>query len=339
MSNKKLLKMLESIDSSNYEPDSRRILLIDALNLFFRNFSMINMVNQNGEHIGGLGGFFRSLGAMIRQTDANEVYVVFDGKGSTVSRKNLLPEYKSGRNIQRVNWDVFDTLEEEDESKFNQIIRIIQYLKTLPVKTVSLERSEADDIIAYLSNILSVDSQNKVFIVSSDQDFLQLVSDNVFVYRPMEKKFYSKLEMQSKFGMPAQNYIIYKTLLGDNSDKIIGIRGLGHKKLLKLFPEITTTPLTLQDVIDISVEKFKEHILYARILDDIKLLETNYTVMNLSNPMIDEEGKLQIKAVSETNDLQYFPKEFIKLYDEDQMGRMIKNLEYWLDENFKKLLK
>ena len=52
-----------------------------VLNLFFRNFAMMNMVNPDGVHIGGLGGFFRSLGAMIRQTQPTSVYVVFDGAG------------------------------------------------------------------------------------------------------------------------------------------------------------------------------------------------------------------------------------------------------------------
>ena len=98
------------------------------------------MVNPLGIHIGGLGGFFRSLGAMIRQMNPTQVYVVFDGAGSANNRKNIMPEYKSGRDLQRItNWDAFDDKDDEDDAKVDQMVRIIQYLKTLPVKTVSID--------------------------------------------------------------------------------------------------------------------------------------------------------------------------------------------------------
>ena len=103
MKHKELFKLLDDIQEQGEEPTLKRhdkVLLIDGLNLFFRNFAMLNMVNPDGVHIGGLGGFFRSLGAMIRQTNPTSVYVVFDGAGSTSSRKNLLPEYKEDRNLQ-----------------------------------------------------------------------------------------------------------------------------------------------------------------------------------------------------------------------------------------------
>ena len=78
---------------------------------------MMNMVNPDGVHIGGLGGFFRSLGAMIRQTQPTSVYVVFDGAGSTASRKNLHSEYKEGRNLTRItNWDAFDNIDENRQA-------------------------------------------------------------------------------------------------------------------------------------------------------------------------------------------------------------------------------
>ena len=68
-----------------------RVLIIDGLNLFLRNFAVINYVNQDGVHIGGLGGFLRSLSFLISQNTPTSVYIIFDGVGSTVNRKNLLP--------------------------------------------------------------------------------------------------------------------------------------------------------------------------------------------------------------------------------------------------------
>jgi 5'-3' exonuclease len=115
MKQKELFKLLDGIQEEGEEiVQSDRFLLIDGLNLFFRNFAMMNMINPDGVHIGGLGGFFRSLGAMIRKIDPTEVYVVFDGAGSSNNSNNLLPEYKSGRNLQRItNWEVLKIKEKK----------------------------------------------------------------------------------------------------------------------------------------------------------------------------------------------------------------------------------
>ena len=341
MDKKNLLKLLndtEGNDTSSSE--GTRTLLIDGLNLFFRNFAMMNMVNPDGIHIGGLGGFFRSLGAMIRQTQPDKVYVVFDGASSTVNRKNLVPEYKSGRNEQRVtNWEVFDSLSDEHDSKIDQIVRVIQYLKTLPVKTLILDKVEADDIIAYLCGKLPNQPNDKLFIVSSDKDFLQLVNQNVIVYRPMEKKYYTEEVMKEKYKMPAQNFILYKTLLGDSSDKIKGIKGLGEKGIFKKFPELTERVLTFDDVFDICEQKFKDHLVYARVIQGVDELEKNYKIMDLSNPMIGENDKKYLDEVVKTKNLNYIPDQFIAMYNEDKLGGMIRNLDYWLKENFEKLNK
>ena len=340
MEKKDLLKLLNDTQENDKElSKGNRILLIDGLNLFFRNFAMLNMVNPDGVHIGGLGGFFRSLGAMIRQTQPDQVYVVFDGAGSASSRKNLIPEYKSGRNLQRItNWEVFESLNDEEDSKIDQMVRVIQYLKTLPVKTLTLDKAEADDIIAYLSSILPNHQDDKVFIVSSDKDFLQLISQNVIVYRPIEKKYYTEEVMREKYKMPAQNFILYKTLLGDNSDKIKGVKGLGEKGIFKKFPELTKGILTFDDIFDICEKKFKDHVVYARIIQGIEELEKNYKVMDLSNPMLGENDKKYLDKIVELEDLNYIPEQFIALYNEDKLGGMIRNLDFWLEDVFKKLV-
>jgi DNA polymerase-1 len=339
MKKKDLLKLLDNLDEQGEETvEGQRILMIDGLNLFFRNFAMLNMVNPDGVHVGGLGGFFRSLGALIRQIDPTSVYVVFDGAGSANNRKNLLPEYKSGRNLQRItNWEVFDTHEDEDDAKVDQIVRIIQYLKTLPVKTVSIDKVEADDIIAHLCTVLPEQEKDKVFIVSSDKDFIQLVNKNVIVYRPMEKEFYTEDTVKEKFNMSPSNFIIYKTLMGDNSDKVKGVKGLGEKKLYKLFPELQERDLTLDDVYNICEGKFKEHVIYARIIQDIDSLEKNYRIMDLSNPMLDENDKSYLNQVVKSKELNYIPDQFIAFYNEDKLGGMIRNLEFWIKDVFEKL--
>jgi DNA polymerase I len=296
---------------------------------------MMNMVNPDGVHIGGLGGFFRSLGAMIRQTQPTSVYVVFDGAGSTANRKNLLSEYKGGRNLQRItNWDAFDNLEEEHDSKVDQIVRVIQYLKLLPVKTTLIDKVEADDIIAVLAEKLVKKYNSTCFIVSSDKDFVQLVTDKIILYRPMEKEYYTPKVVEEKFGVLTKNFILYKTLLGDSSDNIQGIKGLGEKGLFKRFPELRTQELTLDDIFDISARKYKEHLVYSRIVQDEARIRNNYKVMDLNNPMIDKKEKEYLDYLIKEDFPELNSEMFIQFYNEDQLGGMIRNLDIWLKDNF-----
>jgi len=339
MKQKELLNLLNNIEEHGEETvEGERILMIDGLNLFFRNFAMMNMVNPDGVHIGGLGGFFRSLGAEIRRVDPTQVYVIFDGAGSANARKNLLPEYKSGRDLQRItNWEAFDDIEDEHDAKVDQMVRVIQYLKTLPVKTITLPKVEADDVIAYLSDIIPEKPEDKVFIVSSDKDFLQLINKNVIVYRPMEKEFYTEETVVEKFNMSPHNFILYKTLMGDNSDKVKGVKGLGEKKLRKLFPELSERDLSLDDIYNICESKFKENVIYARVIQHIDELEKNYKIMDLSNPMLDENDKKYLTQVVKTNDYHYLPDQFVAFYNEDKLGGMIRNVNFWVKEIFESL--
>ena len=340
MKQKELFKLLDGIQEQGEETvQSERILFIDGLNLFFRNFAVMNMVNPDGVHIGGLGGFFRSLGAMIRQIDPTQVYVIFDGAGSANNRKNINPLYKSGRDLQRItNWDAFDDKQDEDDSKVDQMIRVIQYLKTLPVKTISIDKVEADDIISYLSKVVIKDPKDKAFIVSSDKDFIQLVSDNVIVYRPMEKEYYTEQTVIDKYKMSPKNFLLHKTLLGDNSDKIKGVKGLGEKGIYKKFPELMERDMDLQDIFSICEAKFKDHVVYARVLQNMDEMENNYKIMNLENPMISDKEKEYLDKVVSSEVPPYIPEQFLAFYNQDKLGGMIRNVEFWVKDIFEKLV-
>ena len=338
MKHKELFKLLDEVQEQREEPTLKKhdkVLLIDGLNLFFRNFAMLNMVNPDGVHIGGLGGFLRSLGALINQTQPTSVYVVFDGAGSATNRKNLLPEYKSGRNLQRItNWEVFEDLDDEHDAKVDQIVRLIQYLKMLPIKTTIIDKVEADDIIAVLSKKLVERYNSTVFIVSSDKDFVQLVTDKIILYRPMEKEYYNTETVKEKFGVLSENFILYKTLLGDNSDKIPGVKGLGEKGIFKKFPELAERKVTMEEIFDISARKYKEHVVYSRIVQDRTKLENSFKIMDLSIPFLDDEQKEYIEWVIDQDLPEFHPKLFIQIYNEDKLGGMIRNLDIWLNNNF-----
>ena len=327
------------MDEVNDTPSSKhdRILIIDGLNLFFRNFAMLNIVNEHGVHIGGLGGFLRSLGTLINAIDPTSMYIVFDGENSSMNRKNILSEYKSGRHISRItNWEIFEDVGDEHDAKVDQIVRLIDYLKCLPVKTIALDKVEADDIIAHLAQTITNNTDNsRAFIVSSDKDFIQLVSDKICVYRPIEKDYYNRNTIVDKFGVLPENFILYKVLMGDASDKVPGIKGLGEKKLHKLFPELNERILTLDDIINLSSEKHKEHIIYSRVVFDEANLRKNYKIMDLHNPMMDDLEKKYVEdqIKEEPPVLNVVP--FLKFYQEDGLRHLIKNVEFWINNQFR----
>jgi DNA polymerase-1 len=337
MKQKNLLKLLNEVQETTDSVFNKheRVLLIDGLNLFFRNFAILNLINSHGVHIGGLGGFLRSLGTLVKEIKPTSIYVVFDGPGSSASRKNMIPEYKSSRNINRItNWDIFDDIEEEHDSKINQIVRLMHYLECLPIKVLSIPKVEADDVLACLSKQISSNPNNKSFIVSADKDFLQLVTDNITVYRPVEKEYYTPQTVIDKFQLTPQNFILQKTLLGDNSDNVKGIKGLGEKGLLKKFPELKERNLSLQDVFDICEKKLKEHVVYARILMERTEIENKYKIMDLSKPLVSEQDIEDLQSAIEYDELSFEPEEFIRMYNEDELGKIIKNVDFWIKENF-----
>ena len=334
-----LLELLNNMDEVNDTPSSKhdRVLLIDGLNLFFRNFAMLNIVNENGVHVGGLGGFLRSLGTLINVIEPTSMYIVFDGENSSMNRKNILSEYKAGRHISRItNWEIFNDVEDEHDAKLDQIVRLIDYLKCLPVHVTALDKVEADDIIAHLATTITQDNDDsRAFIVSSDKDFIQLVSDQITVYRPIEKDFYTRDTIVERFGVLPENFILYKVLMGDASDKIPGIKGLGVKKLMKFFPELNERILTLDDLIEISTRKYKEHVIYSRVVFEEKNLRKNYKIMDLHNPMMDDLEKKYIEDQIEKQPPVLNVVPFLKFYQEDGLRHLIKNVEFWINNQFR----
>ena len=292
---------------------------------------MINHMNPSGAHIGGLTGFLKSIGFAIRHIKPTRVILVFDGTGSTTNKKNLYPEYKAHRKIQRItNWDGFDDKEDEAESIENQLVRLIQYLRCLPVSMLSIDKIEADDVIGYIANNL----KDEVYIMSADQDFMQLVTPKVTIYSPIKKKFYTPTLVKEEYGLYPQNFINKKILMGDDSDNVPGVKGLGPKKLFKLFPELAGNEFVTLDSIFEKCSTSDSHGLYSDILNFKKQLLINQQLMDLSDPNIPEEDITEIETVINNEPNKIDKLHFLKLYNEDRLGNSIPNVEIWLTEIF-----
>ena len=325
---------------SNVQPDIRKelnsIIIIDGLNAFLRSFTMINHVNPDGHHIGGLTGFLKSIGYAIRMADPTKVVIVFDGVGGASARRNLFPDYKANRNANRMtNYSIFTSKEEETESINNQMSRLIQYLKCLPVTVISIDGLEADDIIGYLATRFETyDETQKVIIMSADQDFLQLISDKTSLYSPTKKKVYTPKEVSDEFGVSCTNFINYKILLGDKSDNVPGITGMGPIKLVKLFSELTSNhKVTLESIIEKSAELIDENKLYLSVVERRHQLYINQKIMSLDGSFLSPDNKQLVKqAFNDSYELNV--PLFLQLYSNDKLGESIPNVQSWLSQLF-----
>jgi len=326
---------LDILNKIEQKPDRKlndHVLIVDSMNTFIRSFAMLQAINPQGHHTGGLVGFLRSLGFLMRTIDPTRIICVFDGQASSSSRKNIDPEYKANRNIKKItNWEIFDDKDDEFQSMTMQMGRLVEYLQCLPLTLISIDKIEADDTISYLAQKFAANNK-KVTIVSSDKDFLQIVDENIEVYSPIKKKTYGKKEVQEELGMIPENYLIMKALLGDNSDNLTGIKGLGPKTLLKEFPGIVKDPLfELNDIHKISTEKLQTKKIFAQILYDWEKVKTNYDLMNLLEPRLGDYEIVHIldKIKEPTPSLQVVT--FLNMLEADQIEALNKNVEGWLE--------
>jgi DNA polymerase-1 len=170
--------------------------------------------------------------------------------------------------------------------------------------------------------------------MSADKDFLQLVSDKVHCYSPTKKKIYTPKDVLEEFGVSSSNFLNYKILMGDSSDNIPGITGLGPKKLIKLFPElISNTKVELNEIISTSADKVDENKLYLSVVERRHQLLINQQLMSLNGSFLSPENKQLVKDAF-TNSYELNTPIFLQLYHNDRLGESIPNVQSWLSQLF-----
>jgi len=291
-------------------------------------------------HIGGVTGFLRSVASAIRQHKPTRCIIVFDGKGGSARRKSLYPNYKANRAVKTKfnRYEEFASLQDEQQSMKQQFGRMVEYLQCLPITTMAIDQIEADDAIAYIANEIFTEPENRVTIVSTDRDFLQLVNKRITVWSPIKKIMYTPAVMREEFGLDSKNYLIYRSLTGDKSDNIPGVNGIGLKTMLKQFPMMT-------EDIEVSVESFvnyaetvdKKYKIYETVATNKKQIELNYNLMQLKNVDINGNAKMLIINLvnNEINKLDIL--NFKRMFMEDKMYTVIKDLDTWMSSAFNPL--
>jgi DNA polymerase-1 len=330
---KNILNEVEQERETNHLRErNSRVLIIDGLNTFIRSWTTNPTMNEDGDHTGGVIGSLKSIGYQIREFNPTRCIVTFDGKDGSQSRKKIHEGYKAGRekNRFRVNRQYQGMMDEEEErlSMKQQFVWLNDILDYLPVSTMIYDGIEADDTIAYLTKHNESDLGNEVVIVSTDKDFLQLVSDKVKVFSPTKKKLYDRQMVFDEYGIWPENLLLYRTLDGDKSDNIPGIRGCGIKTLLKRFPELSEDRLiTHEEFFQLCEDKQGKIKLYDDILKAKDQLLMNKRLMELDEPHIPTNQKLKILDRFNENDIEFKKLDFLRV------GQKYKILQNWRDIN------
>ena len=330
-----IFSLLDNVQKPGDLGVNNRVLIVDGLNLYLRAFAVNGALNDNGVPVGGLTGFLRSLAYAIREVNPTRVIVVYDGQGGSQRRRKIHPEYKANRKPGKriTRWDAFKNATEEKDAMKIQFSRLIEYLDFLPINVISIDKIEADDTIAYIAHTLL---DEDVTILSADQDFLQLVDERITVWSPTKKKFYTPRMVEADYGVPAHNFLMYKVLMGDKSDNIEGVKGLGPKKLPKIVPDLLTqTTLDLDFILEHAGKG--EEPMHKKISESEIQLRLNEELMDLKNPPISGELKLQIARLIEAPINLLSRNDFIMMYNDDQLGNAVKAPDLWLREHFIKL--
>ena len=274
----------------------KRVLLIDALNLFMRNYIVDPSLSTNGQPIGGTKGFIKSLQSVCRTINPHLIFVAWDG--GSQKRKSIDKNYKAGRKPVRLNRDIHNmTAGEQEDNKNWQQQRLIEYLNEMPIIQSYVENVEADDIIALVSQSQALSEYHKI-ILSSDKDFIQLCDDTTILYRPIQKEILNKKRILDQYEIHPTNFALARAIAGDKSDNLPGIGGAGLATVSKRFPFLSEEKsYTIQELVEYAEGIDSKLKVYKNIVEKRELVEKNYKMMQLYAPNISAQSAQYIRRM------------------------------------------
>ena len=199
-----------------------RVVLVDGTNSLYRAFFAIPQLRApDGTPTNAAYGFVHMLLKVVREEQPDYVAVVFDARGKTF-RHRIYADYKATRDAQP-----------EDLSQQIPIVR--ELLEAYRIPVLSVDDFEADDVIATL--VASAPARAQIAIVSTDQDLMQLVDERVGVLDGVKDRRIGPAEVEARFGVPPERVLDMRALVGDPSDNIPGVKGIGEKGAAQLIHE------------------------------------------------------------------------------------------------------
>ena len=299
----------------------KKLFLIDAYALIFRGYYAFiknPRINSKGMDTSAIMGFMNSLLDLIKREKPDNLAVAFD-KGGSSDRKEIFEEYKANRN------------ETPDAIKI-AVPYIQEILKAMQIPILIESGYEADDIIGTVAK--NAEKNNyEVFMVTPDKDFAQLVSENIFMYRPARMgngiEIWGVEEVQKKFEIidPLQ-VIDFLGMMGDAVDNIPGLPGVGEKTAKKFLKEYGSMENLLRNTDKIKgklkekIEQNKEKGLLSKKLATIILdvpIEYDLKSFKFQNP---DENK--IKEIFSDLEFKRMTENFMKIFsfEEESVGKV-----------------
>ena len=271
------------------------LILIDGTAYLYRAFHALPpLTNKQGENTGAIHGFLKALFKIIEDFAPEHIGLIFDAKGKNF-RHDIYSEYKANRS------KMPDELSE-------QIPKLYEILELLGYPPIIIDGVEADDVIGTLSKQFRKTKDVRIF--SGDKDFAQLVNSSVAIINPITLETMDEVAVKKKFGIDAKHIIDYLALVGDKSDNIPGLPGVGSKTASRLINQYGSVENIIKNKNLISGkvgETLKENIdqlKLSKILATIKEdLDLNINLKNLIKKDTDDDKIVKIFKRLELNSL------------------------------------
>ena len=274
-----------------------KIYIVDTSSFIFRAFYAItNLTTKSGFPTNALYGFLKMYLKLLKEANPKYIVSVFD-TGKKNFRHDLYSEYKANR------------AKCPDELAL-QMPFFRDFVKALGVKVIDKEGFEADDVIATITD-KAKEFQMGVEIVTADKDLMQLVESNVGIWDTMKDKHYDREAVKEKFGVYPENVLNYLALVGDTSDNVPGVKGLGPKTAVTLLENYDSIEALYENLEEIANNK---NIRGAKSLADN--LKNNKEILFLSKKLVELEHKVDI-TLNDKSILTISPNDF-KLFFEKQ---------------------
>ncbi|MCB0394135.1 MAG: DNA polymerase I [Bdellovibrionales bacterium] len=228
----------------------KSLYLVDASAMFFRAYYAVRpLSNSKGLPTNALYGFLQMTVKLLKDVKPDYMVYCFDRKEPSF-RKDIYPEYKANRS-------------EMPENLVPQVPYIRKLAEVLGIPTLDKVNFEADDVIGTLTKMGENEKLN-VVIVSGDKDFAQLLSSKTVLYDTMKDIKYDPEKANEKWGVPPEQMIDYLALVGDSSDNVPGVRGIGPKGAQKLLAEFGSIENLYERIESVKNDKLREKLLDAK---------------------------------------------------------------------------
>ena len=250
---------------------NKTLYLIDGYAMLYRShFALIRnpLINSKGMHTSALFGFINQILKLINNDKPDLMVAAFDTSKKTF-RHEKYPDYKATR-------------EKMPDEMIGQLPYLWKILESMGIPTLEKPGFEADDIIGTLASMASKENL-EVYIVSGDKDFMQLVNENIFLYTPSGRKadikIYDRNGVIEKWGVPPEKIIDLLGLMGDASDNVPGVPGVGEKTAVKLIKEYGSLEASLDHADEVKNKRAREGLQNARsealLSKDLVTIDTN----------------------------------------------------------------